>query len=64
LISRFKNLACRKSYFYGEKDVDMVALHRLNSIEKVMIGGSGHFMLTRTSVSDAVSVFRNARPMP
>ena len=45
LISRFKNLACRKSYFYGEKNSDMVVLHRLNSIEKVMIGSSGHFMM-------------------
>ena len=45
LISRFKNLACRKSYFYGEKNADVVALHRLNSIEKIMIGGSGHFMM-------------------
>ena len=45
LISRFKNLPCRKSYFYGEKNSDMVVLHRLNSIEKVMIGSSGHFMM-------------------
>jgi len=45
LISRFKNLACRKSYFYGEENSGMVALHRLNSIEKIMIGGSGHFMM-------------------
>ncbi len=45
LIFRFKNLPCRKSYFYGEKNSDMVVLHRLNSIEKVMIGSSGHFMM-------------------
>lgn len=45
LISRFKNLCCRKSYFYGEKNADTVALHRLNSIEKIMIGRSGHFLM-------------------
>jgi len=36
---------CKKSYFYGEKNADSVALHRLNSIEKIMIGSSGHFMM-------------------
>ena len=45
LISRFKNLPCRKSYFYGEKNSHMDVLHRLDSIEKVMIGRSGHFMM-------------------
>ncbi len=45
LILRFKNLPCRKSYFYGEKNADTVALHRLYSIEKIMIGSSGHFMM-------------------
>ena len=45
LISYFKNLPCRKSYFYGEKNANTVALHRLNSIEKIMIRNSGHFMM-------------------
>ncbi len=45
LISRFKNLSCRKSYFYGENNSDMVILNRLNFVEKVMIGNSGHFMM-------------------
>ncbi len=45
LLSRFKNLPCRKAYFYGEKNSDMDVLHRLNTIEKVMIGRSGHFMM-------------------
>ena len=45
LLLRFKNLSCRKSYFYGEKNSDMDILHRLNTIEKVMIGSSGHFMM-------------------
>jgi len=45
LISRFNNLPCRKSYFYGEQNSDMAVLHRLNSIEKVKISSSGHFMM-------------------
>ena len=45
LISRFKNLSCRKSYFYGEKNSGMVVLDRLNFVEKVMVGSSGHFMM-------------------
>ena len=45
LISRFKNLPCRKAYFYGEQNLDTVALDRLDSIEKIMIGSSGHFMM-------------------
>ena len=45
LLSRFKNLPCRKSYFYGERNADLDVLHRLNTIEKVMIGRSGHFMM-------------------
>ncbi len=45
LLSRFKNLRCRKSYFYGEKNSNLDVLHRLNTIEKVMIGRSGHFMM-------------------
>ena len=45
LILRFRNLPCRKAYFYGEKNADTVALHRLNSIEKIMISSSGHFMM-------------------
>lgn len=45
LISCFKNLPCRKSYFYGEKNSNLGVLHRLNSIEKVEISNSGHFMM-------------------
>jgi len=45
LLSRFKNLPCRKSYFYGERNADLDVLHRLNTIEKVMISRSGHFMI-------------------
>ena len=45
LILRFRNLPCRKAYFYGEKNAETVALHRLNSIKKIIIGSSGHFMM-------------------
>ncbi len=49
LILRFKNLPCKKAYFYGENSADTVALHRLNSIEKIMISSSGHFMMNDNS---------------
>ena len=49
LILRFRNLPCRKAYFYGEKNADTVALLRLNSIEKIMIGSSGHFIMNDNS---------------
>lgn len=45
LLSRFNNLRCKKSYFYGERNSDLDVLYRLNTIEKVMIGRSGHFMM-------------------
>ena len=45
LILRFKKLSCRKSYFYGESNSDMVVLNQLNSIEKVLIANAGHFMM-------------------
>jgi len=45
LISHFRNLPCKKAYFYGDKSSDMVVLNRLNSIEKVKIGTSGHFIM-------------------
>jgi pimeloyl-ACP methyl ester carboxylesterase len=45
LMSRFKNLSCRKSYFYGENSSDLVVLQRLEFSEKIMIGGSGHFLM-------------------
>lgn len=49
LILRFRNLQCRKAYFYGEKNADTVALLRLNSIEKIVIGSSGHFLMNDNS---------------
>ena len=45
LLSRFKNLRCKKSYFYGERNSDLDVLHRINTIEKIMIARSGHFMM-------------------
>jgi pimeloyl-ACP methyl ester carboxylesterase len=45
LVSRFNKLSCRKSYFYGEQNSDMLVLNRLNFVEKIMVGRSGHFMM-------------------
>ncbi len=45
LFSRFKNLNCRKAYFYGQRNSTSAVLGRLHSIETIMIGRSGHFMM-------------------
>ena len=33
------------SYFYGQENAGMAVLDRLDGIEKVMIGNSGHFFM-------------------
>ncbi|MGD8290065.1 MAG: alpha/beta hydrolase [Desulfobacterales bacterium] len=45
LLSRFLNLPCNKSYFYGQENAGMAVLDRLDDIEKVMIDNSGHFLM-------------------
>jgi len=45
LLSRFQQLPCKKAYFFGEKNVHLYVLNRLNTNEKVMISKSGHFMM-------------------
>ena len=45
LLARFIRLSCKKAYFYGEQNTKLVALHRLDTIQKIMISGSGHFMM-------------------
>ncbi|UCD19942.1 MAG: alpha/beta hydrolase [candidate division WOR-3 bacterium] len=45
LLRRFKQLPCRTSYFWGEKNHDMPILQRLEGIEKCMIHDSGHGMM-------------------
>ncbi|MBW2609341.1 MAG: alpha/beta hydrolase [Deltaproteobacteria bacterium] len=45
LLSRFQQLPCKKAYFFGEKNSRLDVLKRLNTIGKVMIGKSGHFMM-------------------
>lgn len=45
LLTRFIKLPCNKSYFYGQENAGMAVLGRLNAIEKVMIGNSGHFLM-------------------
>ena len=46
LLEKFKNLTCRKSYFYGEENKHMPVLEQLGSVPKYMIGKSGHGMMT------------------
>ena len=45
LLKRFKDLACKKAYFYGEKNRNMVVLNQLAGIQTYMIGGCGHCMM-------------------
>ena len=45
LLTRFKNLPCRKAYFYSEQNSHRLALHRLASIETIGISRSGHFLM-------------------
>jgi pimeloyl-ACP methyl ester carboxylesterase len=44
LLEKFKNLNCKKAYFYGEENKNMPVLKRLDSIDKQMISNSGHAM--------------------
>jgi pimeloyl-ACP methyl ester carboxylesterase len=43
LLGRFKNLKCKKAYFYGDQNSGMKILADLDDIEKIMISKSGHF---------------------
>jgi hypothetical protein len=45
LLRRFIQLPCNKCYFYGQENAGMAVLGRLDGIEKVMIGNSGHFLM-------------------
>ena len=46
LLKIFQKLSCRKSYFFGEENINMPVLNRLDSIEKIEIRNSGHAMMT------------------
>lgn len=46
LLDKFKNLNCKKSYFYGEENNNMPVLKELNFISKYVISKSGHGMMT------------------
>ncbi len=43
LLKRFRNLQCRKIFFYGDKNAWLSVLKQLNDIDKNAIKGSGHF---------------------
>jgi pimeloyl-ACP methyl ester carboxylesterase len=45
LLCRYNELKCKKSYFWGESNVDMPVLGRLDENEKCMISNSGHAMM-------------------
>jgi len=46
LLNKFRNLDCKKSYFYGEENKDMSALEKLDFVQKYMVHNSGHGMMT------------------
>jgi pimeloyl-ACP methyl ester carboxylesterase len=46
LLNKFRDLTCRKCYFYGEENKGMPVLEKLNFVTKVMIHNSGHSMMT------------------
>ncbi len=46
LLKKFRNLSCKKSYFYGEANKDMPILAQLNFVQKYIIKNSGHAMMT------------------
>ncbi len=46
LLNKFKNLKCKKSYFYGDQNKEMPVINRLDFVSKFMISGSGHGMMT------------------
>lgn len=43
LLQRFRELGCRKAYFYGDKNEGHPTLSHLTDIEQIKITGSGHF---------------------
>jgi len=46
LLRLFKNLECRKAYFYGEESRGMPVLENLGDITKIEIPGAGHCTMT------------------
>jgi len=44
LLSRFKNLPCKKAYFYGDSNSSLAVLRQLDEVEKIEISKSGHFV--------------------
>ena len=45
LLGRFKNLKCKKVYFYGDQNIGMKILSEIDGIEKIIISNSGHFLI-------------------
>ena len=43
LLEIFLALPCRKAYFFGDKNADLLTLTRIGDVQKVKIKKSGHF---------------------
>jgi len=46
ILEKFRELRCRKSYFYGEENKDMAVISELDFAKQYMISNSGHGMMT------------------
>lgn len=49
LLVKFKNIPCRKSYFYGDENCNMLILKLIDFAEKIIVTKSGHGMMTENS---------------
>ncbi len=46
LLEKFRELKCRKSYFYGEENINTAIISKTSFAEQYMISNSGHGMMT------------------
>lgn len=46
LLEKFKNITCKKCYFYGEENLGMPVLEKLDFVPQIMISKSGHGLTT------------------
>ncbi len=50
LFKKFRNLNCKKSYFFGQENKKMPILEKLDFTEKIIIPNSGHGMMTENPI--------------
>jgi len=45
LLEKFLGLSCRKAYFFGDENTDLLSVTRIGEVQKVRIKQSGHFSM-------------------